>query len=107
MELPGSDIISLFKSNLKELYGTRLSKLILFGSYAREEAKADSDIDFLVVLKDGNISVFNEIEEINEKVYNLILESGKIISFIPTTEEIFENSSNYFYSRIKQEGIIV
>ena len=99
-----SHIISRFKSTIQDLYGERLSKLILFGSYAREEAKEDSDIDFLVILKDKNISAFSEIEKINNRVYNMILESGRIISFIPTTEDKFENSPNHFYTLVKQEG---
>jgi uncharacterized protein len=107
MSMPNINIVTLFKSNLNELYGARLSRVILFGSYARGEETEDSDIDFLVILKDKNISVFSEIEAINRKVYKIILESGKIISFIPTTEEKFETSSNYFYSRIKQEGITI
>lgn len=107
MSIASANIVALFKSNLNELYGTRLSKLILFGSYARGEEREDSDIDFLVILKDKNISVFSEIEAINSKVYKIILETGKIISFIPTTEEKFETSSNYLYRRIKQEGITV
>lgn len=101
------NIISQFKSVLQQLYGERLSKVILFGSYARGEAKDDSDIDFLIVLKDKNISVFKEIEKINAKVYNIILEKGKIISFIPTTEEKFENSANYFYRQVKQDGKLI
>lgn len=102
-----TNIILQFKSTLQQLYGERLSRLILFGSYARGEAREGSDIDFLVVLKDKNISVFSEIEKINNKVYNIILESGKLISFIPTTEDKFENSPNHFYTRVKQEGKIV
>ena len=98
------NIVPLFKSTLHKLYGDRLSRLIMFGSYARGEQKEDSDIDFLVILKDRDISVFHEIEKINNEIYSLILESGKILSFIPTTEEKFQNSSNYFYRRIKQEG---
>jgi len=39
------------KLGLKELYGDRLVKLILFGSHARGEANLDSDIDLLAVLK--------------------------------------------------------
>lgn len=92
---------------MTELYGNRLSRLILFGSYARGEEKDDSDIDLLVILKDKDISVFSEIEKINKEVYHIILQSGKIISFIPTTEQNFENSTNHFYRRIKQEGIVV
>jgi len=84
-----------------------LSKIILFGSYARGEEKEYSDVDFLIVLKDKNISVFSEIEKINNMVYSMILSTGKIISFIPTTEEKFENSPNHFYRLVKKEGRVV
>src|SRR5215216_3016719 len=99
-----SYIISQFKTSIQQLYGERLSKIILFGSYARGEEKENSEIDFLVVLKDKNISVFSEIEKINNQVYSMILNTGKIISFVPTTEEKFENSSNHFYRLVKKEG---
>ena len=99
-----SNIISQFKTTIQQLYGQRLSKIILFGSYARGDEQENSDIDFLVILKDKDISVFNEIEKINNKVYNMILQTGKIISFIPTTEEKFEKSANHFYRHVKKEG---
>lgn len=101
------NIISQFKSTVQQLYGEKLSKVILFGSYARGEAREDSDIDFLVVLKGNDISVFNEIEKINNEVYNIILKTGKIISFVPVAEDKFENASNHFYSQIRQEGKVV
>ena len=99
-----SHIISQFKTTIQQLYGERLAQIILFGSYARGDEKENSDLDFLIVLKDKNISVFSEIEKINNRVYNMILDSGKIISFIPVTEEKFEHSSNYFYRLVKKEG---
>jgi len=43
------------KSELQTLYGKRLAKLILYGSYARGDYHEGSDIDFLVVLKDDDI----------------------------------------------------
>ena len=99
-----SNIISQFKTTIQHLYDKRLPKVILFGSYARGEEKENSDIDFLIILKDKNISVYNEIEKINNLVYSMILQTGKIISFIPTTEENFEKSPNYFYRLVKEEG---
>lgn len=97
-------IISQFKTTIQRLYGERLSKIILFGSYAKGEENENSDIDFLIILKDKNISVFNEIEKINNQVYSIILQTGKIISFIPTTEEKFEKSPNHLYRLVKNEG---
>ncbi|WP_263363372.1 nucleotidyltransferase domain-containing protein [Pseudanabaena sp. UWO310] len=49
------------KLGLKELYGDRLVKLILFGSHARGEANPDSDIDLLAVLK----SPVSQVQEIS------------------------------------------
>jgi uncharacterized protein len=84
-----SHIISQFKTSIQQLYGERLSKIILFGSYARGEEKEYSDIDFLIVLKDKNISVFNEIERINNQVYSMILNTGKLFPlFLPLKKNL-------------------
>ena len=44
-------ILAALRSHFEEIYGDRLVKMVLFGSQARGEADADSDIDVLVVLK--------------------------------------------------------
>jgi uncharacterized protein len=104
MTTEAANIVSQCKSAVTQLYGERLAKLILFGSYARGEEKESSDIDFLVVLKDKKISAFTEIERINDKVYDLMIQHGKIITFVPTTFDNFHNSPNLLYSLIKKEG---
>jgi predicted nucleotidyltransferase len=104
MTTTAENIVSQFKSIIQQLYGERLSQVILFGSYARGEEKATSDIDFLIVLKDKHISAFSEIEKINNLAYGMMLKYGKIISFVPTTEEKFEKSPNHFYRLVKKEG---
>lgn len=104
MNETSANIILQFKSCMKAIYGERLSKVILFGSYARGEEKENSDIDFLVVLKGESVSVFAEIEKINNSIYNIILETGRLISFVPVAEEKFETSPNFFYRQIKKEG---
>ena len=40
------------KQALTELYGERLDRVILYGSYARGDFHAESDVDYLVVLRD-------------------------------------------------------
>lgn len=44
-------IISEYKQKLGSL-GIRVKKIILYGSYAKGEAREDSDIDLVVVLND-------------------------------------------------------
>jgi predicted nucleotidyltransferase len=44
------NLLAQLRNHLQSLYGERLHKVMLFGSYARGEARPDSDIDVLVVL---------------------------------------------------------
>ncbi|MCU0541984.1 MAG: nucleotidyltransferase domain-containing protein [Oscillatoriaceae cyanobacterium Prado104] len=39
-------IITKTQQSLKQLYGDRLDKIVLFGSQARGDARPDFDIDF-------------------------------------------------------------
>ncbi len=50
------------KQALTELYGERLDRVILYGSYARGDFHNESDVDFLVVLKDSNFRQFQKID---------------------------------------------
>ena len=59
-------IIQEFTEQAKAHYGDRLSKIILFGSYARGEAHEDSDVDLLLLLNDGEVS-------------SIVLRFGKIV----------------------------
>lgn len=43
------------KQVLTELYGDRLDRVILYGSYARGDFHAESDVDYLVVLREETI----------------------------------------------------
>ena len=107
MTSTAENIVSQFKTIIQQLYGERLSQVILFGSYARGEEKPSSEMDFLIVLKDKHISTFSEIEKINNLAYGMILKYGKIISFVPTTMEKFEKSPNHFYRVVKKEGKVI
>ncbi len=97
-------LISDFKKAVTQLYGDRLAKIILYGSYARGDFHEESDIDFLVVLNDEEINPFREIDRMNDAVFGLVLKYNTLISFQPTTREKFEHSKMPVYHFIKKEG---
>lgn len=45
-------LLQRLKTALREMYGNRIDRVVLFGSRARGEARADSDYDIAVFLKD-------------------------------------------------------
>jgi uncharacterized protein len=105
MNTDKNTILDSLKSTLKELYKDRLAKIILYGSYARGEAHGESDMDFLVVLNDEQISVGEEIRYISPQAYLLTLDFNIVISYMPTTLRKLQFSNNLFYRTIRKEGI--
>ncbi len=93
------------KSELQTLYGMRLAKLILYGSYARGDHHEGSDIDFLVVLKDEDIKTGSEVRYRNSALYDLELKFNTTISAHPTTLGRFNTSDYLFYQNVRREGI--
>ena len=68
-----------YKLQLQQMYGSQLVELILFGSYARGDFNAESDIDFAVVLNNPDIHPAAEILKITP--LSLRLESNMDLCF--------------------------
>lgn len=96
-------LLPTIKRLLKKVYGRRLAELILFGSFARDKASADSDIDIALVLR-GRINKAREIDKIYDVLYDLILETGELISVFPMSQKEMKNSRWPLYFYIRTEG---
>jgi len=55
-------ILSQLRRALEELYGLRLSSIVLFGSQARGTAVSGSDIDILMVLNGSATRAMKSVE---------------------------------------------
>jgi hypothetical protein len=72
------------------IYGHRLKKAILYGSYATGKATHNSDIDLMVVPADME-SAFAEIDRLNDIKCNIGPDYEVYISTIPVSEDFFPN----------------
>ena len=104
-----NDIILDFSRQVKRILGNKLSKVILYGSYARGDFRENSDIDIMVL----TTLTDDEIDKIETSVFDLAfefqMEYGIDISVIVKNEEHF----NYwlgalpFYDNVQKEGIVL
>lgn len=80
-----SHIIKEFRVDIEKRYGKRLKNIIIYGSWAIDEATEDSDIDVVVVLE-GTISPGKEIDWIIDAVTEINLKHKVLISVYPVSE---------------------
>ena len=89
--------------DLRDLYGGRLRKVLLFGSWARGDAHPESDIDLLVVL-DRIESTWEELRRMDEILDRHSVESDTLVSALVVSEDEFEQPSVPALIRASLEG---
>ena len=93
----------------KELLGEKLSKVVLYGSFARGDFDADSDIDFAFIstIPNNNIPSYNK--SIGEITSELSIKYGILVSTIIISTETLNEYKDVlpFYMNLLKEGKII
>ena len=101
--------IQKFVKEVQQLLGTRLKKIILYGSYARGDYTKYSDVDIMILT---NLS-FEEIEDYRDKIsdiaYDIELDTGIILSPVIKNIEKYNSKVDIvpFYRNIQKEGVVL
>jgi len=99
-------ILTEVRDALREVYGARLRKVCLYGSYARHEQQDGSDMDILVVL-DEIQSFAEELERVGDVGSRLSLEHDIAISSYPVDEWAFQNRNSAFLINARRAAVPV
>jgi type I restriction enzyme S subunit len=109
MELTREDALRIareFHEALKPLYGDRLKGVYLYGSFARDEADEDSDIDVAVVLENF-VDPDHESSLTSEIYASLSLRENCLLVPFFLTESEFQSKPWAIHRNIVREGVSV
>jgi predicted nucleotidyltransferase len=98
------NIVKEIKAGLRDIYSGQLKGLYLYGSYSRNDADDESDIDILIVLE--NIESYSgEIGKTSNLVSELSLKYDVTISRVFVTQQDWAKKETPFLSNARKEAI--
>jgi predicted nucleotidyltransferase len=93
------------KERLRATYGDRLRRVVLYGSYARGDATADSDVDLLVVLDRLAENSYQETKRAGAFWGEFLTRYGLSFSVHPYTESTYQAKVGPFMFNVHADGI--
>lgn len=99
-----SDIIEEIRAVIKKM--TPQVEARLYGSEARGDANAHSDIDLLILVDKNTVSVEDELK-ITEPLYHIELRTGILINPLILPRKLWGKIVTPFYENVMKEGILL
>jgi len=96
-------VIQTFARQAQARYAHHIDKIILYGSVARGDAGADSDIDLLVLWNGDENEGWHAMTGL---AFDVMVESGEYLSGKVVSAHTF-NPASPFFRNVIQEGITV
>ena len=80
---PNDPILARLRAALDELYGARIERVVLFGSRARGDARADSDYDVALFLYDLGVDRWQDLTALATITEPILEETGSVLNILP------------------------
>ena len=96
-------ILKRFRAALDAMYGARIERVVLFGSRARGDARADSDYDVAVFLRELT-DRFAEMDRLADLGTDILDETGAFVHAMPYRAGSYDERTSLM-REIRYEGI--
>lgn len=93
----------------RSVYGSSLDKVILYGSYARGDFTAESDVDVVAIVHGNRLELQNQLKRVWDQADDLSLEYELVLSptVIPYEEFRAYQEDLPYYRNIAKEGVVI
>jgi uncharacterized protein len=103
MENAIDSVLTRFRAALDEAYGSRIERVVLFGSRSRGDARPDSDYDVAVFLRDLD-NFGQEARRIAELETDVLYDTGAVINAIPFKAGSYQERTGLM-GELRREGL--
>lgn len=109
MPISISNLMSEFAKDMKQQFGSDLSRIIVYGSYARGDYTENSDVDVMILVKTPEDDIRKYVEQVSDCAFDYLMKYGIDISPVIKNEDHF----NYwvdnlpYYRNVRDEGGVV
>lgn len=100
---PDDPVLARFRKALDEIYGSRLDRVVLFGSRARGDARPDSDYDLAVFLRDMDDRGV-ELYRLADLSTDIIGETGEFVHAMPYRAAAYDERTPLM-RELRREGV--
>ena len=101
------NILQQYVKEIAKLYGSHLKRVILYGSYARGDFRADSDVDIMILLDITDIEAKAFFDRLIDITFDYNMEYDMDIKPAVKNEKHFQKwVADYpFYANVNREGV--
>jgi predicted nucleotidyltransferase len=95
--------LTRFRAALGELYGERLERVVLYGSRARGDYRADSDYDIAVFIERPE-ALGAELHRLADVETDILLETGAVINALPFPAGAYRDRTGFMLG-LREDGL--
>jgi predicted nucleotidyltransferase len=102
--LPDDPILVRFRAALEALYGDRIERVVLFGSRARGESRADSDYDVALFLHGLAADRWQDLTALATITEPILEETGAVLNVLPLSAGLHRERTPLMHE-IRRDGL--
>lgn len=100
-------LMQQYVSCIRQIYGSHLRQVILYGFYARGDNNAEVDIDIMILLDISDIDIKKYRHQLSDITFDFNMDHDTDIKPIAKNEEHYQKWMDIypFYANINRDGV--